>query len=162
MAKKKGKQQGQQFLSPTLYLLGQNRLDVLMSFVKEKGLYTYAKYRIFPAVMQIGLHQPECRGEILSWFRNVIRFAIEKLPETQWFDSTLAGLMVCDLLDLQAKELLPDIKRLFDTNLVELGTCGDYASVVRNIVDPRHAGRPEDCILDIYKRFADMKRRWGR
>ena len=153
---------GNEVFTSTLYLLGQNRLDVLVNFVKEEGLYTYAKYHIFPAVMQMGLHQPERRNEILGWFRNVIRFAIEKLPETQWFDSTLAGLMVCDLIDLQAKELLPDIKRLFDTNLVELGTCGDYASVVRDIVDPRHAGRPESCILDIYKRFADMKRRWGQ
>jgi len=153
---------GNEVFTPTLYLLGQNRLDVLMSFVEEEGLYTYAKYHIFPTVMQIGLHQLERRSEILGWFKNVIRFAIEKLPETQWFDSTLAGLMVCNLIDLQAKELLPDIKRLFDTNLVELGTCGDYSSVVRDIVDPRLAGRPEDCIFDIYERFADMRRRWER
>ena len=153
---------GNEVFTPTLYLLGQNRLDVLMSFVEEEGLYTYAKYHIFPAVMQIGLHQLERRSEILGWFKNVIRFAIEKLPETQWFDSTLAGFMVCNLIDLQAKELLPDIKRLFDTNLVELGTCGDYSSVVRDIVDPRLSGRPEDCIFDIYERFADMRRRWER
>ena len=51
---------------------------------------------------------------------------------------------------------------MFDTGLVNLGSCGDYDEVCRFIVDPRHAGRPEECILDIYERFADMKRRWGK
>ena len=71
-------------------------------------------------------------------------------------------MILCDVIDLQASELLPDIKKMFDTGLVDLGSCGDYAKVCRFIVDPRHAGRPEECILDIYERFSDMKRRWGK
>lgn len=151
-----------QILTPTLYLLGQHRLERLMEFVKEKGLDTYSKSEVFPAVTQIGLRHPERRDEVLAWYREVIYFAIKKLPETQWFDCTLAAFLICELVDLQAKELLPDIKKLFDTGLVSLGVCGDYHSVSRDIVDPRCAGRTETCILDIHERFADMKRRWGK
>lgn len=151
-----------QILTPTIYLLGQNRLDRLMEFVKEEGLDTYSKSEVFPAVTQIGLRQPERRDEIIKWYREVIRFAIKKFPETQWFDCDLAAFLVCELVDLQANELLPDIKNLFDTGLVSLGVCGDYHSVSRDIVDPRCAGRTETCILDIHKRFADMKRTWER
>ena len=82
---------GNEIVTPTLYLLGQHRLDRLMELVKEEGLDTYSKGEVFPAVTLIGLRQPERRDEILRWYREVIHFAIVKLPETQWFDSDLAG-----------------------------------------------------------------------
>lgn len=147
-------------LSPTLYLLGQNRLDYLMDFVKEEGLETYSKCNVFTAVTQIALHQPERRSEVIEWYRQVTRFATKMLPQTQCFDSELAGLFVCELIDLQAQELLLEIKKLFKTELVDLGICGYYTEVHRDIIDPRHAGHAEDCILNVYERFADMKRRW--
>lgn len=153
---------GEDIFTPTLYLMGQHRLERLMAFVKEEGLDTYCKSSVFPAVTQIGLRYTERRDEVLGWYREVIRFAIEKLPYTQWFDCDLAAFLVCELVDLQAKELLPDIKNLFDTGLVSLGICGNYNSISRDIVDPRCAGRTETCILDIHERFADMKRRWGK
>ena len=153
---------GDDIVTPTLCLLGKHRLGRLMEFEKEDGLDTYCKSYVFSAVTQMGLRQPERRDEILKWYREVIRFAIEKLPETQWFDCELAGFLVCELIDFQANELLPDITDLFDTGLVSLGICGDYRSVCRDIVDPRCAGNTEDCILDVRERFADMRRKWGR
>lgn len=153
---------GNQILTPTIYLLGQHRLDRLMEFVKEEGLYTFSKYHVFPAVTQIALRQPERRSEIVEWYREVIRFATKMLPDTQWFDNVLAGMILGDVLDLQAKELLPDIKKMFETGLVDIGECGDYADVSRLIDDPREAGSTEKCILDIHERFADMKRTWER
>lgn len=153
---------GADIFVPTLYLLGQNRLDCLTDFVKEEGLDTYCKSHVFTGITQIALHQPERRGEILKWYREMIRFAIQKLPETQWFDCDLAAFLVCELIDLQAKELLPDIQDLFGTGLVSLGVCGDYRSVSRDIVDPRCAGHAENCILDVRERFADMRLTWGR
>ena len=145
---------------PTLYLLGQNRLDYLMDFVKEEGLETYSKCNVLTSVTQIALHQPERRDEVLEWYRKVTRFATKMLPQTQWFDSALAGLLVCELIDIQAQELLPEIKKLLDTELVDISICGDYAHIRRDIIDPRHAGHAEVCILDVRERFADMKRRW--
>ena len=113
---------GNQYFTPTIYLLGQNRLNKLMNFVKEEGLDTFSKYRVFPAVTQIALHQPSRRDTIVEWYREVIRFATKKLPDTQWFDNVLAGMILHDVIDLQASELLPDIKKMFDTGLVNLGS----------------------------------------
>ncbi len=145
---------------PTLYLLGQNRLDKLLNFVKEEGLETFCKCHVFPAVAHIALVQPERRKEVIKWFREVIRFSTKMLPKTQWIDSELAGLMLHDLLDLQAKELLPEIREMFATGLVDLGACGDFADVTRMIANPRYIGDPSAHETNIYKRFADLKR-WG-
>lgn len=153
---------GEEIFVPTLYLLGQNRLDVLMNFVKEEGLETFCKCYVFPAVARIALVHPERRREVIEWFRDVIRFATKMLPKTQWIDSTLAGLMLNDLLDIQAKELLPEIREMFATGLVDLGACGDFADVTRMIANPRHAGDPSAYKTDIFERYADMKRFWDK
>ena len=153
---------GNEIFVPTLYLLGQNRLDVLMNFVKEEGLETFCKCSVFPAVAHIALVQPERRNEIIGWFREVIRFATKMLPKTQWIDCDLAGLMLHDLLDIQARELLPELREMFATGLVDLGSCGDFADVARMIANPRYIGNPSAYETDTYKRFANMKRHWEK
>lgn len=153
---------GNEIFVPTLYQLGQNRLDKLMNFVKEEGLETFSKYYVFPSVAHIALVQLERRKEVIEWFREAIRFATKMLPKTQWIDSDLAGLMLHDLLDLQAKELLPEIREMFATGLVDLGACGDFADVSRMIANPRYIGDPSAHKTNIYKRYADLKRRWEK
>ena len=153
---------GDEIFVPTLYLLGQNRLDVLMNFFKEEGLETFCKCYVLPAVTHIALVQPERRSEVIEWFREAICFATKMLPKTQWIDCDLAGLMLHDLLDIQAKELLPELREMFATGLVDLGACGDISDVSRMIAIPRYIGDPSVHETDIYKRFADMKRRWEK
>ncbi len=153
---------GDEIFVPTLYLLGQNRLDVLMNFFKEEGLETYCKCYVPTAVAHIALVQPERRSEVIEWFREAICFATKMLPKTQWIDCDLAGLMLHNLLDIQAKELLPELREMFATGLVDLGACGDFSDVSRMIANPRYIGDPSVHETDIYKRFADMKRRWEK
>ena len=43
------------------------------------------------------------------------------------------GLLVCEVVDLHAPELLPEVKALFDAGAVHEGTSGDYKSVARDI-----------------------------
>ncbi len=153
---------GNEIFVPTLYLLGQNRLDKLMNFVKEEGLETFCKCHVFPAVAHIALVHPERRKEVIEWFREAIRFATKMLPQTQWIDSDLTGLMLHDLLDIQAKELLPELREMFATGLVDLGACGDFSDVSRMIDNPRYIGDPSAYETNIYKRYADLKRFWGK
>ena len=145
---------GHYVFPPTLYKLGQHRLDRLLAFVKEEGVDIYAKCEVFPVVVQIGLRQPERRKEVIEWFRQVLRFATN---EGEAFDSELAGLLVCDIIDLQAIELKSEIDALFETGLVCEGICGSYASVIRDLSDLRHLGHLEDCILDIHERYEEFR-----
>lgn len=140
-----------------LYKLGQHRLGRLMEFMREPGLYDMFKCYVCDAVTQIGLHQPERRAEIVSWYQQLIRYATEVLPKTQYIDSMLAGMLLNGPLDLQAKELLPDIRKMFDTGLVDLKCCGDFQQVSRSIANPRYAGHPESLELDVYKQIGTLR-----
>lgn len=152
---------GHDIFVPTLCKLGAGRLDKLMAFAKEAGLYSLAKFYVFPAVTLIARVHPERREEIISWFREILEFAVEKIAETQYIDSPLAGLLVCELIKVRATELLPEIKRLFDTGLVDIGCCGDYASIERDM-RKRDAYHHIEDSLDIYERYEALRRMVGK
>ena len=84
------------------------------------------------------------------------------LPKTRWIDSDLAGLMLHNLLDIQAKELLPELREMFATGLVDPEACGTFTDVARMISNPLYIGDPSAYETNIYKRFADMKRFWEK
>lgn len=147
--------------TPTLYKLGKDRLDKLMEFAKEKGLDTFNHVKIFPPVACIAYLHPERRNEVIEWFREILRFATEKLPETQYFDSELAGMMLSDLIDLKAEELLPEIKAMFDTGLVSLACCGDYEKVEKDILSLKQTHWHE-YPMEIHERFAELRKRWKK
>ena len=146
---------------PTLCKLGKDRLDQLMDFAKEEGLFTFNHYEVFEAVAYIAYLYPERRGEIIEWFREIICFATEKLPETQYIDSTLAGMMLNQLLDLKAKELLPEIKAMFDTGLVDLSCCGDYDKVEKEILSSEQS-HWDKYPMEIHERFAELRKLWKK
>lgn len=149
-----------QIYIPTLYLLGQDRLQTLWEFVQEPGLDPFAHYLIFPAVALIAREQPERRREIIEWFRKVLVFYTEKIAEATYCDGTLAAMLMSDLLDIQAQELLPEIKALFDTNLVDEEFSGDYKEVEEKLLSGE--GRfYENYVFDIYERYKDYKQNWG-
>lgn len=146
---------------PTLYKLGKNRLDKLMDFAKEKGLDTFNHVKVFPPVAYIAYLHPERRNEVIEWFREILRFATEKLPETQYFDSELAGMMSNDLIYLKAEELLPEIKAMFDTGLVSLACCGDYENVEKDILSLKQTHWHE-YPMEIHERYSALKKLWKK
>ena len=56
--------------------------------------------------------------------------------EDEIIDSDFIGLAICDVLDLRAPALLPEIKRLFDLGYVSRGIWGDFNDVERKIPKP--------------------------
>jgi uncharacterized protein (UPF0305 family) len=68
--------------------------------------------------------------------------------------------MLHSLLDIQAKELLPEIREMFATRFVDLGVCGDFAEVSQRILKPRYKDHYNHYFTEIHEHFADMKARW--
>ena len=142
---------------PTLYLLGKDNLDVLDSYLHEPGLCTYARSLLFPAVSMITHFQPERRAEVIGWFRSLLVFYKTHLPERICCDGTLAGLLMHSLIDINAVELLPEIKAIYDTGLVDTLPCGDYADVLAEIDKEQEYPEYKEYSLDIrdrYKQFS--------
>ena len=142
----------------TIYKLGQHKLDKLMAFAKEEGLYSLSKSCVLSAVTQIANYQPKRRDEVIEWFREIIQFVFEKLPNPQFFDSELLGDIIHELTEIQAKELLKEIRALFDTGYVDTFfiSNSNYKEVEEDILDPEYT-LDNIYLLDIHERFHHKK-----
>ncbi|GAB6012773.1 DUF1186 domain-containing protein [Viscerimonas tarda] len=120
-------------LRPVLYQLGQNQLPVLHSFAKEPNLYIFLKIAVSSAVATIIYHTPERRAEVIEWYGNLLDFYYENITDTAYYDANFVGMMMSDLLDICAQELLPKIKELYETGLVDEMPCGPYSSVEKEM-----------------------------
>ena len=147
-----------EIMIPALYKIGSQKLDRLMEFLHEPGLYNMFKYSVLCAVTTTCLLQPERREEIIQWYREVVNYTTEVLPKKQYIDSTLAGFIASELIDIQAKELLPEIKKMFDTQLVDGTICGYYADVSKMIHDSHEARKVDRDRFDIYKQIKEIRK----
>lgn len=143
------------FITP-LYTNGQKRLDKFMDFFKEEGLYDFSKTTILSVIEHIVNLQPERRDEIIEWLREALRFATEKLPEAQFVDSTTTGFLVGSCVEAKAKELLPEIKAMFDTGFVDTNVVGDYDETER-IINSSEKHFINNFEPDVHKRFAELR-----
>ena len=143
-------------LTMPLYALGKDKLGKLMDFFKEEGLYDFSKTVILAVVEHIAKLQPERRKEITEWLREAIRFATEKLPEAQYIDSLTAASIASCCAEMKTTELLPELKEMFATGLVDTDIVGDYEYVAAQM----HS--KEDHFInyvqpDIYEQFDNFK-----
>ena len=122
---------------PAIYLLGKDQLDKLFDFIQTPGLYTFARYLVFPAVVQIVEHEPERREEVIEWFRKVLNFYTENLDKDYCCDGPLIGLITIDLIRIQATELLPELKVLFATGKVDEQCCGNLTTVEKQMSEAK-------------------------
>ena len=141
------------FVTPTLLKLGKNKLGVLLDFMKEPGLYTFSKSIVPDMVSQLAIYDPSRRYECIEWFKQLIDFAIDVLPGINYIDSSLAGLITSNVLDLRDASVLPRIEAMFATGCVDQGAVGTIDQVKREF-DETGGTQPEfTTTIDIHERF---------
>ena len=123
---------GVELFIPTICKLGQEHLDKLLAYAKEPGLYGYLQCQVFAAVRVMAFYNPDLRQPVIEWFRELLRYYAD-YSQSHDVDRELMGLLVSEVTDLHAPELLPEVKTLFDAGAVHEGTSGDYKSVARDI-----------------------------
>lgn len=117
----------------TLYYIGRNQLSALFDYVKEAVLHPVVRENVFTAVSYIAMNEPERRDEVIEWFRNVLLFYKENAYNPDVYDGNLAATLMEELIDIKAKELLPEIKQLFDTKQINERYIEDYETVSEEI-----------------------------
>lgn len=149
-----------QILPHVLYHVGNNKLREIQDYLMEPGLDAFFKYYAFSAVKAIVEVQPERREEVIAWWRHMLNWFIEQEDNTTVFDGGLLGMMMVDLDDIKAIELLPEIKGLFDTGKVDIYCAGDYERVKE---DMEQAKFPDEKfqLMDINEWYAMYRKMWG-
>lgn len=146
-------------LCPTLYYIGRNQTDELMAFMKEPGLDCFLRSDAVHVLTFIGMNEPQRRGEIIEWFRQLLRFLITNVSDSAVYDATLAGTLMLDLIDLHATELLPEIKELCDIEQIDLTCCGPYEEIEQEILESQQP-LGDYTLHHIYQRYQQYEATW--
>ena len=136
-----------------LYKITTSDMDICKQFMFEPGIYSINKSPVSDLANQIVQHQPGRRDEMVNWYRDIFRFFLNSSLKDNVIDSDLLGMMANDVLDFKAVELMPEIKELYEKEMVDLNCCGDIQGFMKHLDDNKDIDhkRKISTIFDIYE-----------
>lgn len=129
-----------ELLVPAIYICAKRSMQSFISYLFEPGLANNFKNCVYEA-LGILAKEPEYRKDVIGAFRTLFEEYALDLPNRTICDGTCVGCLTNVCCSLQAKELLPYIKKAFDTGCVETMWVGDYKEVCYEM-EMRHDGLP--------------------
>lgn len=142
-------------LPNALYATGRNCPEILEEFLRHPGYEGYAKGFVSDAISFIATEEPTRRDVVIEIYRRYLNFMQENIPSQHGCSGYVAGTVMSNLIDLKAKELLPEIKKLYQSGYVNLNVCGSYEEVEKEINSNRKPLDKFDFtgIKDLYQRL---------
>ncbi|MBN1466912.1 DUF1186 domain-containing protein, partial [candidate division KSB1 bacterium] len=150
-----------EFLWEIIYKVGQRDLALLQAFMCERNRYAYAVSSIGAALVQIALHQPERKEEIVSLYRSLFDHYLDHADDKNLIDSFKIASYISDAVDLHAVQLLPQIEKCYDHDIVDIFVCGTLAKVKKEI-QPGAKELEKDHIPDIFARYESFAENWSQ
>lgn len=145
-----------------LFKIGKNNFDAYFNLLKSPDVYTYTKSSIADTLEQIYLHFPDKRDELELKFQDYLNYLIQVTDnEENEVDTEFIGLFICNLMDLNLSQFLPQLKVLFERDTVSIGVCGTYPDVKNDINQKQplnYIKREIKSILEIYKPYLKLNR----
>lgn len=146
-------------LHPALYACGKDNVSAIEDYLNQPGLDSYLRAQAPEALAMIVFNHPERRDEIIAVFRRLLNRMTVNLPVQNACDGTYAGFVMINLIDIDAKELIPEIKAAFATDCVNKNIAGDCKEVIGDIERGRSAiNNDKYKIPDIYEQYDELKK----
>ena len=145
-----------------LYTCGKDNIPALEKYLYTPGYNTYFREQVPETYAMIAFNHPGRREEVIELFRRLLVSMVSRLPEQNACDGTFAALTLCYLIEMEATELIPEIKALFATGCVDRSVTGDCDTVIHDIAEGskfRNVNRYK--IPDIYKETARLRQWWA-
>ena len=109
-------------LDKVLAMIGEPAIEPLAACLAEPVRQEFARIMAIDGLAEVAGQQPAFRDRVLSICREYLRDPDTSAP-------TLNGLLMARLLDLNAVELIDDIRRLFALNCVDISCAGDLEEI---------------------------------
>jgi len=109
--------------------LGESSMQPLMDLVNDEGRPRIARSAAVRGLRFVAEYHPEFRESVVVFLTQFMENAVENQLE---FNATL----LVELMDLKAVEAAESIERAFSQNLIDVGMCGDWESVRKELGVP--------------------------
>ncbi len=122
-----------EMIPPALYACSTGNMDKIIEYLYTPGYDTYMRVNALEVLAMTAINEPERRDEIIGVLRRLLVSLPERLPAKNACDATFAGFVMSTLADLKAKELIPEIKDVFATGLVDDDVAGECNDIIHDI-----------------------------
>ena len=148
-----------ELIHQALYSCGRDNISAIEEYLYQPGLDSYLRTQALYALEMIVENQPERRDEIIDVFRRLLVSMVSRLPERVACDGEFAGFVMSVLVDLNAKELIPEIKEVFATDCVNRTITGDCDKIVKRIESgDGEIDEKMFRIEDIYEQYDELRK----
>jgi len=117
------------YYQPTLFALTKGQLAVLIDYLLEPKNYAFDRSIAVEVLVQIALHFPNRRTEVLEGFRQIWQRTLDDPDDRFFVDTTLTAFVLNGARILRATELLPLAQELEKHDLVDANVIGTVDDV---------------------------------
>jgi len=128
-------------------------------FMQQPGVYTFSKVTVARAVTQVGLNYPDKKEEVVKWFHKLFTFYASCNGDDNIVDSVLNAMLIFQALELDAKELLPDIKKLVKMDRVDKNIMHDIGDL--NEAFKHNEFSNTDNFMAVQERYPLLEKKFG-
>lgn len=139
-----------------LYHCGRHQVNRIFEFLKLPNIPGIHKAFIGEAVVKIIADSEEEKVHYIEEYRKVLKVYIKNADDADYCDSAATGFLISDIIDLRYKELLPEIKKLFELDIVDTFICGEYRDVEIDIAKASFGENLKFIRKDIYDQYDEM------
>lgn len=141
-----------------LYHCGKHQTSDIFEFLRLPNIFDINKAVAGEALVKIIANSTEEREVFVEQYRRVLNVFIENATDENYLDTDSIGFIISDITDLAYKELLPEIKQLFDLDLVGFWICGIYDEVKTEISKQPIEPDLEFINQDIFEKYDELSR----
>ncbi len=131
-------------LGEVFALIGPAAIEPLEAYLRSPQHDESARAIAVDGLTRIAMHHPEQRERVLTAFRRYM-----KHPDKGAFE--LNGILVSDLVDLHATELIDEIRRLFAMKIVDISICDNLEAVEMRLDMRGRRDTPEPDLHDLFR-----------
>ena len=103
-------------------MIGESAIIPLGIYLNETHHNKFARAMSAHGLAEIVKHYPSCREQVIQCYQDY-------MSQPDELATTLNGLLICHLLDIDAKEAINDIRQLFKKGCVDITCAGDLEEV---------------------------------
>lgn len=119
-----------------LYHCGKNRPEELFKFLRSPNIDALSKSLVGDSLVIIIQQSGLPQQQMVEKYRTVLNSYLNNPEDENYIDTDATGFLLSNLLNLGYKELLPEIKQLFEKELLTTEMAGDYKRVTELMDKP--------------------------
>ncbi|WP_274704551.1 DUF1186 domain-containing protein [Zunongwangia pacifica] len=141
-----------------IFTFGENNLQQFFDFLKTPNLYGLSKSYVSEGIAFLANEKSALRESIQSHYKDLLLYFIAEKQNENLIDHEAYGLIIADIIDLRMEELLPQIKELYQLNLVAKSINGEFDNIEETFKKPEfireQAKLPK---ADLFKKYKIWK-----